>query len=109
MVRTRLVLSLRRNRATLEKRVARELSPALGEEDARGEAEKLVAGVALGIERDQPDALRRLIRAERENRAHAQAASQRIEERELAPLLVAGLRWRGRYADSGKAIGRGAW
>jgi signal transduction histidine kinase len=61
-VHSKLVRSIRRQRSTLERRVARELSAALGEEDARAEAAKLVEGLALGLEGDRPEALRRLIR-----------------------------------------------
>jgi DNA-binding transcriptional MerR regulator len=50
--------------------------------------------------------LERLIRAEKEALARANATPHGIVERDLAPLLVGGLRWTGRYADSGEALGR---
>jgi len=86
-VHSKLVRSIRQQRSTLERRVARELSAALGEEGARAEAAKLVEGLALGLEGDRTDALRKLIR-ECSRRWLAQGAEPAVVDRALASLVL---------------------
>ncbi len=50
--------------------------------------------------------LDRLIRAEQEAEAPGSPAPRDVVEKDLAPVLVAGMRWRGRYAETGRALGR---
>ena len=84
---SRLAGSIRRHRSTLEKRVARELSAALGDDGARREAAKLVESLAVGIERDHPESLRRLVR-ECTRRWRGRGAGPRAVERALAALVL---------------------
>lgn len=50
--------------------------------------------------------LDRMIRAEREALARLAAAPAEIVEQTLEPLLVASLRWKGTYAETGRMLGR---
>jgi signal transduction histidine kinase len=103
-VHSKLVRSIRRQRSTLENRVARELSAALGEEAARAEAAKLVEGLALGLEGDRPEALRRLIR-ECSRRWLERGADPAAVDRALLSLaLPRAVRARDGKADATSAV-----
>jgi len=107
-VHSKLVRSIRRQRSTLENRVARELSAALGEEAARAEAAKLVEGLALGLEGERPDSLRRLIR-ECSRRWLERGADPAAVDRALVSLVLPrGPRARAGKADAAPALPRGA-
>ena len=67
--------------------MARELSAALGDDGARREAAKLVESLAVGIERDQPESLRRLVR-ESSRRWRGRGAEPSAVERALAALVL---------------------
>jgi DNA-binding transcriptional MerR regulator/effector-binding domain-containing protein len=57
-------------------------------------------------------ALDNIIRKEREARAAMQKATFEVEEKTLEPLLIAGVRMKGRYSDCGKGfakIGKALW
>jgi len=47
-----------------------------------------------------------LIRAERDAAELARTAPREVVAKDLPPVLVAGLRWRGRYAETGAMLGR---
>jgi DNA-binding transcriptional MerR regulator len=47
-----------------------------------------------------------VIAREREAFAMVEQDAFEVEEKELAPLTVAGLRWKGRYGDTGKPLGQ---
>jgi signal transduction histidine kinase len=103
-VHSKLVRSIRRQRSTLENRVARELSAALGEANARAEAAKLVAGLALGLEGDRPESLRRLIR-ECSRRWLERGAEPAAVDRALASLVLPrAARARSAEADAASAL-----
>ncbi len=84
---SRLVRSIRRQRATLEFRVSRALSVALGEELALAEARKLIEGLALGVEGDEPESLRRLI-GECVRHWHARGAPTEAVARAMLALVL---------------------
>jgi DNA-binding transcriptional MerR regulator len=50
--------------------------------------------------------LDRLIRAERDASARRSSEPESVAEADLPPLRVAGLRWRGAYAETGRTLGR---
>jgi DNA-binding transcriptional MerR regulator/effector-binding domain-containing protein len=50
--------------------------------------------------------LDRMIRAEREAQALLRKDVSIVAEKDLSPMLVAGLRWKGRYAETGAHLGR---
>ena len=50
--------------------------------------------------------LERMIRAEREALAQLAAAPAEVVEKTLAPMLVASLRWKGTYSETGRMLGR---
>ncbi len=47
-----------------------------------------------------------LIRAERDAQELLRTAPREVVEKDLSSVLVAGLRWRGRYSETGAALGR---
>jgi signal transduction histidine kinase len=103
-VSSKLVRSIRRQRSTLENRVARELSAALGESSARAEAAKLIEGLALGLEGDRPESLRRLIR-ECSRRWLERGADPAAVDRALVSLVLPSApRARAERADAASAL-----
>jgi DNA-binding transcriptional MerR regulator len=50
--------------------------------------------------------LEQIIKSEREANAMAEKSPLTVEEKELPEVLVAGLRWKGRYDETGKASSR---
>jgi DNA-binding transcriptional MerR regulator len=55
---------------------------------------------------DVARALDRMIREEREALGLWRSAPQEVVEKDLAPILVGGLRWSGSYAETGRMLGR---
>ena len=105
--RARVIVALREMEFSIQE-IAEILDGIEDEADlvARLEEQKRRIGERMRREREIVRALDRLIANEREARELMKKASFEVEEKNMEPVLVAGFRMKGKYADSGKGFGR---
>jgi DNA-binding transcriptional MerR regulator len=104
--KARIIATLRGLDFSLDE-VAEILSRHDDDSDILDHLERRKGEIARAIQRnrDLASTLDRIIRLEREARAAMQGGF-RIEEKELQPLLIAGVRLRGKYSDCGQGFAR---
>jgi DNA-binding transcriptional MerR regulator len=103
--RARIVVQLREMEFSIED-IATILAESDDEADLleRLEVQKLRIAQRMRREREIVRALDQIIASERDARAALQNAGFTVEERVLAPMLIAGLRMRGKYSDCGRGF-----
>src|SRR5271157_2866421 len=103
--RARVIAQLRELQFSLED-ISRILSGCSDESDLLGHLERQYRVIAdrLRADRKVASALAKMISAERESDRMAEAGRLCVEEKQLTPVLVAGVRLKGRYAECGGAF-----
>lgn len=105
--RARVIVALRKLEFSLDE-IGAILSKAEGDEDILDQLDRRKQEIAGEIvrRRSMIQVIDSIVRAERDQQAAALNSPHHVQESELGPLLVAGIRMTGRYEDCGKAFGK---
>jgi len=105
--RARVVVQLRALEFSLEQ-IGEILAKCDDESDLLAQLERQKAAIVAKTQqyREIAKSLDRIIRTEREARMASQQSSFGVEEKSLEPMLVAGVRMKGKYSDCGKGFAK---
>ncbi len=105
--RARVIVQLRALEFSLEQ-IGEILANCDDESDILAQLEQKKAAIAAKARqyRDIVNSLDRIIHTEREARMASQQSSFEVEEKTLEPMLIAGVRMKGKYSDCGKGFAK---